>query len=131
MAITSMTPSLPCGHCYQALTLVGGIMERLLIDDTPFAPASWGALEQYAVDFGDRRVMAGVHYPSDNLASWMIVISLAKHIYREDQVMAVTSKLWRAISTRSFVYKAIQDWVSQGNGHAYKQALAALKETAT
>ena len=37
-----------------------------------FDASAWRALMRYAYDIGDRRVVAGVHYPTDNYASSMI-----------------------------------------------------------
>ncbi len=31
-----------------------------------------------AIDLGDRRVFAGVHYPSDNAGSWRIALDITK-----------------------------------------------------
>jgi hypothetical protein len=62
-------------------------------------------LRQYSVDVGDRRVLAGVHYPSDNLGSWTTALLLATCVCNGDT--AGRAMLWQAISTQSVVYSAI------------------------
>ena len=59
------------------------------------------ALLQLAVDIGDRRVFAGIHYPSDAIASWIVVKTLADHVFRNSEVKGL---LLEAIKTRSEVY---------------------------
>jgi len=64
-AASSLTPSLPSGHALQGMMHVGAALEQLLNQGETISDA----FRQYLVDPGDRRVMAGVHYPSDNIAS--------------------------------------------------------------
>ena len=110
--VSSMTPSMVSGHCLQGLIGVGAVMERViqsgisLDEDKGKAMDSWQALSQYAVDIGDRRVMAGIHYPSDNLGSWIVLIGLANHIYRSREIK---EKLWKAITTQSLIYRFIRE----------------------
>jgi hypothetical protein len=66
------TPSMPSGHCWQ------GLMMYLKIANSDFLErlsekkeVSLENLARACVDHGDRRVFAGVHYPSDNVASWL------------------------------------------------------------
>lgn len=82
LAKSSMTPSIPSGHSLQALIgFCSGYMAwRLELQDVAGATE---ALQQYSVDFGDRRVFAGVHYPSDNIASWFFALRLCDHLFGE------------------------------------------------
>ena len=82
LAKSSMTPSIPSGHSLQALIgFCSGYMAlRLELQDVAGAI---DALQQYSVDFGDRRVFAGVHYPSDNIASWLCALKLCDHLFGE------------------------------------------------
>lgn len=80
LARSSMTPALPSGHCLQgvfvacsAFLALRGVLQGL--------PGAVTGLQQYAVDFGDRRVFAGVHYPSDNLYSWFLALRLCDHMF--------------------------------------------------
>jgi len=123
-AASADTPSMCSGHCMEGLLAVGAVMEHYLLNNEPVAPASWIALEQYAADIGDRRVMAGVHYPSDNLCSWLIAMRLANHVYR---VPAVKRKLWSAISQRSFIFNAIVEWVKAGKGGTLRRSARRYK----
>jgi hypothetical protein len=126
-AITANTPSICCGHCMQGLLGIGAIMEQIILAKVKFSDASWAALEQLAVDIGDRRVMAGVHYPSDALCSWLISLRLANHVYRTDKVKA---RLWDGIRHRSYVYKLIERAIKTGEGRVYEPAMRALHEEA-
>jgi hypothetical protein len=103
-ALTADSPSMCHGHCAQGLVLVGAVMERFLLSGTHLTPESWRALEQFAVDIGDRRVMARVHYPSDLLSSWFLVLTMADYIFATPEVK---QHLWSAISKRSQMYALI------------------------
>ena len=79
-AYTSQTGSAPSGHAVQGYCLAGAVYEDLL-ESPPswFTPGSDShnkaltLLYQTAYDVGDRRMIAGVHYPSDNYASATLV----------------------------------------------------------
>lgn len=75
-AKSAFTPSIMSGHSLQGLfaATAAYLDQQQQIDLLPGARRS---LAQFGVDFGDRRVFAGVHYPSDNLASWFIALKLA------------------------------------------------------
>ena len=122
-AIRGDTPSMQSGHCLQGLLSVGNIMERFLADSAPLGADNWEALQQWSVDIGDRRVMAGVHYPSDNIASWILAMRLADRVFTDPQVK---QKLWNAIEGQSFIYEQIK--VSPASKGVYKEALALLLE---
>ena len=99
-ALSAGTPSLPSGHAIQALLAIGAVIEALL----PFptcTPFLLPALLQLAVDIGDRRVFAGIHYPSDAIASWIVVMTLADYVFRKPEAKVL---LREAIKTRSEVY---------------------------
>lgn len=76
-ASTADTPSMVSGHCLEGC--MGGAYTAMKLKEN--APGlDWGkaepALLQWTVDIGDRRVMAHVHYPSDNIASWWVALGL-------------------------------------------------------
>jgi hypothetical protein len=118
-ALSSMTPSMISGHSIQGMIGVGAVMERILESSMSFSDDSWQALRQYAVDIGDRRVMAGVHYPSDNLGSWIVLMRLANGIFRNGRVKKL---LWQAIEGQSLIYRLVR---SSGSD-AYAPALDLL-----
>lgn len=120
-AIRGDTPSMQSGHCLQGLLSVGNIMERFLSESASLGDDNWEALKQWAVDIGDRRVMAGVHYPSDNIGSWILVMRLADRVFTDPQVK---QKLWSAIERQSLIYEQIQE--SSASAGVYKEALALL-----
>jgi hypothetical protein len=118
-ATTSLTASMSSGHCFEGCLLGAGIYERWL--QTGFAPtaAQLEALEQYTVDIGDRRVFAGVHYPSDNLASWIISLRLVSEVCPDARVGQF---LARAVGSKSAVFKIIKS----SECAAYEPALSVL-----
>jgi len=122
-ALSADTPSMCHGHCAQGLLLVGAVMERFLLSGTPLSPASWSALEQFAVDIGDRRVLARVHYPSDLLSSWYLVMGMANQVFATPKVK---QHLWIAISKRSAMYRLIAAEQLQ----PYGKMLKAIEEAA-
>ncbi|MBE0548979.1 MAG: phosphatase PAP2 family protein [Rubrivivax sp.] len=75
-AKSAVTPSIMSGHCLQGVFAAtwSYVDQQQQIETLPGARL---ALQKFGVDFGDRRVFAGVHYPSDNVASWYIGLKLA------------------------------------------------------
>src|SRR4030095_413761 len=79
------------GHCIQGC--LGGTSAYLLIG-TVLDFASIDILKQFTVDIGDRRVLAGVHYPSDNLGSWYTAFKLLPHVLDSSVLPRARSFLW-------------------------------------
>lgn len=101
-AKSSLTPSLSSGHCLQGLLAVGAVIERFFDQKLAVNPSpTLECLLQFAIDIGDRRVMAGVHYPSDNIASWYLALCLSDRVFHNP---AVKGCLYNAIKTKSFVH---------------------------
>ncbi|MBC7924324.1 MAG: phosphatase PAP2 family protein [Bryobacteraceae bacterium] len=119
-AISSGSPSLCSGHALQALLGIGAMVEHVVLNKIDIHPSSHLALRQLAVDIGDRRVFAGVHYPSDNIASWIIAMRLANRVFRTEKVK---QWLWTAILKQSKVYDTVQA------DDVYKPALSVLKDS--
>jgi len=121
VAIRGLTPSSCSAHCIQGLIGIGGVFEYFNSSGVSLDNSNLKCLKQVAVDIGDRRVMAGVHYPSDNLCSWVVLMSLADHVYRNTDVKGF---LWDAIENHSWVYQSIikHDRQLRG-GSALRQAL--------
>ena len=126
-ATSADSPSMVCGHCYEGAQMVGGLMERLLAEGEDLNDSQWEALQQYAVDMGDRRVMAGVHYPSDNLSSWLMVMRLANHVFAYQEVKV---RLWHAISQQSQVFRAVRQASYTDEGAVYRPVLEEIEKAA-
>ena len=116
-ALSADTPSMCSGHCAQNLLFVGAMMEFIIQSGRPMTPENWEALEQYAVDIGDRRVLARVHYPSDSLCSWIMVMGMANKNFATPEVK---KHLWKAIKCRSAIHSLIK---SAGQNSIYTGAL--------
>jgi membrane-associated phospholipid phosphatase len=105
-AQSAVTPSMISGHCIQGLvgrtSAFMALPTRMELDLVPEAVES---LQQYCVDIGDRRVFAGVHYPSDNISSWYLGLRLCDHVFGETGQIA-KDFMWQAIQ-RSNVYNGI------------------------
>ena len=117
---TGLTPSACSGHCVQGVLGIGGVYEYFVQSGVELDDKNQESLRQYAVDIGDRRVMAGIHYPSDNLSSWILFMNLADRVYRNPKVKPW---IWDAIRHRSFVYQTIVKFVAKHSSTAEATAL--------
>jgi len=120
-------PSFISGHCIRGC--LGGTSAYLLIGTT-LDFASVDILKQFTVDMGDRRVFAGVHYPSDNLGSWYTAFKLLPHVIDGSVLPRARAFLWDAIRTKSIVYRAIADYVHPDGTSPYEPALNAIASAA-
>ena len=124
LARSAVTPALPSGHCMQGIVGRSGafMAHRLLLEGSVGALAG---LQQYMIDYGDRRVMAGAHYPSDNLASWFCSLRLCDHLFSEAGQIA-KDFIWAAITTRSAVFDAMGSHVRDDPRSPYAEPLRLL-----
>jgi hypothetical protein len=125
-ANTADTPSMISGHTQQGLIAAAGLYERMLNENRTISPESLDSLRQYGVDVGDRRVMAGVHYPSDNLASWILFMRIADFVFRTN-VDAIKREFWHAIEKQSLVYH----FISTSHEKCYEEGLKVLRDSVT
>lgn len=102
---TGVHPSLLSGHCIQGILGGCAVFEALRNAGRPVSAATVSAIQQYMVDWGDRRVFAGVHYMTDNIGSWTLARRLIPHLFqRADEVEAFAME---AITARSRVFQDI------------------------
>jgi hypothetical protein len=122
-AATADTSSLVSGHCLQGLMGVCSVYAELgaLMTDR-----SIQVLEQFAVDIGDRRVFAGVHYPSDSLSSWYTASALLPHVFKPSRISAVKRFMKNAIEKRSAVFAAIKHSIRSSKNSPYKWMVATI-----
>lgn len=103
---TGVHPSILSGHCIQGL--LGGCNTLAAWQRRGYGDESTiSALKQYAVDWGDRRVFAGVHYPTDNIASWTLALRLIPHVF--EQPAPVLDFARGAIKSKSAVYQVVAE----------------------
>jgi len=108
------------GHCFEGCLIAAGIYELWLSDGLTTTRDQLGALEQYGVDIGDRRVFAGVHYPSDNLASWIIGLRLVNEVCPNREVGRF---LATAIQSKSWIFNLLKE-----SGHdEYEPVLSVIE----
>ena len=121
-ATSAVTPSMISGHCFQMS--MGGIAAFYKTRGLAVGEDFKTALAQHTVDVGDRRVFAGVHYPSDNISSWITALLVAPLTCPD---LDGAKWLWAAVTARSRVYKAIADEVAAHPGSPYGPSLKVLK----
>jgi len=125
-AASADTPSLVSGHCLQGSLGVCNVFAEL--GDTMSA-TSIEVLKQFMVDIGDRRVFAGVHYPSDSLSSWFTASELIPRVFVPSRVSAVKKLLRDAINDKSAVYAAIREHVASHHDSPYGAIVAAIDKS--
>lgn len=120
-AKSALTPSMISGHCFEMM--MGGLAarERAL---TLGCPAAVDAIGQHAVDAGDRRVFAGVHYPSDNISSWITGFLALPHVGVDS---AARDWLWETITKHSRVFRAVEEAIGKGHGAAFEAPMKLLR----
>lgn len=105
---SAITPAMISGHCIQGSLALAQVLASM--SDLPAALLD--TLGRFLIDTGDRRVYAGLHYPTDNVGSWYVALRLCTHVYGE-KAQAVRSGLWNAIREHSAVYAAMEDAVQR------------------
>jgi membrane-associated phospholipid phosphatase len=126
-AKTANTPSMVSGHCLQSIMGACNVFNELA---DRLNHKSLDVFRQFAVDIGDRRVLAGVHYPSDSLSSWYTSFRLIPFVFPRSRVQAIRGFLWQAISRKSLVFETIQKHVRSVSNSPYQKAVAALRAVA-
>lgn len=106
-ALSARHSSFYSGHCLEGVIFSAAIEEFWRSKGGEYSSDQFDSLAQYAVDFGDRRVFAGVHYPSDNIGSWIMALQLAKRAFSEPE--QTFSFIRRAIVEKSAVYELIEE----------------------
>jgi hypothetical protein len=105
-AKTALHPSLVAGHCMQGL--FGGMgVNAAWSTYAEYTASVQSALRQYSSDFGDRRVLAGVHYPSDILISWLVCFDLLPFVFTKQEKSGAEEFLQSCIKG-SIVWKHVQ-----------------------
>lgn len=109
-AITADSPAMISGHCFEGI-VAGSWVYKLLrgeLHDLDWA-AGTAYMQQWAADIGDRRVLANVHYPSDNIASWWVALSLFENLEAQGvEEIAGLRDFARGAIRRSRVYQRLK-----------------------
>lgn len=86
---TGLHPSILSGHSVQGILAGCSVFEALLDESRSTGQGlSYdyiAALQKYMVEYGDRRVFAGVHYITDNIASWTLARRLIPRLFRNGE----------------------------------------------
>jgi hypothetical protein len=107
LATTAVTPSMVSGHCLEGSMAAAGTYVALKAD-IDVVPGAADYLQQYLIDIGDRRVFAGVHYPTDNIGSWFCDLRMCENVFGASAGIAKRF-LWDAITKHSVVFAAFRD----------------------
>jgi len=115
IANTGFHSSAHSGHCMQGLHLGCAVFEYWLKEgyDLKKDQHRFDALAQYMIDWGDRRIFAGVHYPLDNIISWWLSYQLVHKIFEEPDLVAEFVSY--AIQKRSKVFEIVRDHYTSKN----------------
>ena len=116
-------PSIVSGHCFQGIMMGCAVLEYWQNTDPSLADDRRTAMQQYMIDVGDRRVFAGVHYPTDNVASWVLALALIPEVFEDG--MAMQGYVRDAILRGSAVHDLIVRRFAESEAAA--PALALLK----
>jgi hypothetical protein len=122
-ARTGGTPSLVSGHSLQA-SIAGCTAYAAFAAE--MTDRSMELLGRFTVDVGDRRVFAGVHYPSDNLASWYVALKLVPCVFDGERAAAVRHFLWSAIS-KGLVFLAVSAYADADGNSPYKKIVEEIR----
>ena len=125
---SAITPAMISGHCVQSTLALGKIFVALQ-DVMAEQPVLHATLPRYLLDHGDRRVYAGLHYPSDNVGSWYAALRLCPHVFGSESA-AVRDFLWKSITAHSDVYRALLAVVSSNPKSPFAPLLNRLREAA-
>lgn len=79
---TGMHPSFISGHCIQGMLGGCSVLDAWLSSGEEIPGHRLRAIQKYMVDWGDRRVFAGVHYPTDNIGSWTLLRQLTANLFQ-------------------------------------------------
>lgn len=111
------------GHCLESITFCAAIYVSWLKGGRPLPDGRRASLARFAADYGDRRVMAGVHYPSDNIASWYIAVKLLPHLFpgHEAGVVDFVREVVRTSTIHSLI---LENYASQAACAGVMKALA-------
>lgn len=102
---TGVHPSLLSGHCIQGILGGCSVFEDFLKSGANIESDRKRAIQKYMVDWGDRRVFAGVHYMTDNIASWTLARRLIPHLF--ENAAGVEALAVEAITQHSRVFADI------------------------
>ncbi len=117
-AKSAVTPAMISGHCFEAC--MGGLAAVQRARQLGLPQAAMQILARHTIDVGDRRVFAGVHYPSDKLASWIVALRLASLVgcSPDEQEWLLDS-----IREHSVVFKLISEHVDSSKDSPFAEAL--------
>lgn len=119
-AKSAVTPAMISGHAFQGG--LGGVAALYRATGLGASKHVLQTVARHAVEVGDRRVFAGVHYPSDNLASWIVALLISPLVCPDHRGR---TWLWTAIR-ESVVYRAMLAAADADERHVYRRPIDLL-----
>jgi hypothetical protein len=114
---TGVHPAMLSGHCIQGV--LGGccVFDALLTESRKtgegLSTERINGMQRHMVDWGDRRVFAGVHYMTDNIASWTLARLLIPHLFGTN-AQEVENFAVQAITRHSRVFADVVKYFANG-----------------
>lgn len=93
------SPALPSGHAFDGA--FWAILGAEVIEQLDGWKGYKSKLPAWAAAFGDRRNYAGLHYPSDNWATWIAVATIIETLFRDDVALRAKQNLLENIKASS------------------------------
>jgi hypothetical protein len=128
-ASSATSPSMVSGHCIQGSMALANVVVSFESQFGKLDPTLLGLVQRYFIDSGDRRVFAGVHYPTDNLSSWFVALRLCPRVYGTAEAVRAREVLWGGIRA-SEVYLGLQAAVDHDPASAFATPLKRLQAEA-
>jgi hypothetical protein len=128
-ASSATSPAMVSGHCIQGSMALANVVVSFESLYGPMEATMLGLVQRYFIDTGDRRVFAGVHYPTDNISSWFVALRLCRRVYAEAEADRARQVLWSAIQSGE-VFIAIQQAVTNDPKSPFAQPLERLRTEA-
>jgi hypothetical protein len=109
---TADSPSMISGHCLDGCLAGTWAAWFLEFEADGLGHLDWDrvrpALQQWVVDIGDRRVMAQIHYPSDNIGSWWVALSFLRRLEASGSETGAWMRVFlKEAIRRSAIYRAL------------------------
>lgn len=108
---TGVHPAILSGHSIQGIlggcAVLDSLLDAMKTSGKGLSEPQIRALQKYMVDWGDRRVFAGVHYMTDNIASWTLARKLIPKLFRNAQ--QVENFAVQALIRHSRVFRDVVD----------------------
>jgi hypothetical protein len=125
LSYSANSPALPGGHALEGALACAAIAIDRLRNSSDKAAINF---YRYCAGYGDRRVFAGLHFPSDHLASFLVAAKLLPELYSNERLSQAKEHL-RKLLSYSVVYLTLTNRITEiSPSPIYRPAIARLEE---